>query len=75
MAKDRVSSHFQLLGGYFSPVSNAYGKSGLAEGHHRVKMVELALEGSDWLMCDSWESLQAEFQTTGAFIRGHSSMT
>lgn len=34
------------------------------EAKHRVRMCELATESSDWIMVDSWESLQEEYQTT-----------
>eukprot|EP00158_Paraphelidium_tribonemae_P002215 Partr_v1_DN25201_c1_g1_i3_m17000 putative (Nicotinamide) nucleotide adenylyltransferase len=68
MAKDHVGEEFQLLGGYFSPVSDAYKKPGLASGQHRVKMCELALERSSWLMVDPWESMQSTFQRTARVL-------
>lgn len=68
MARDHVGESFQLLGGYFSPVSDAYMKPGLASGYHRVKMCNLALEESDWLMVDPWESMQTTFQRTALVL-------
>ncbi|KAI3632939.1 hypothetical protein MIR68_009014 [Amoeboaphelidium protococcarum] len=61
---------FQLLGGYFSPVSDAYNKHGLAPAKHRVNMLKLALDngGSDWLMVDEWESQQSVFQRTAIVL-------
>jgi hypothetical protein len=59
-----IKNSFQILGGYFSPVSDAYNKPGLAPADHRVRMCELALDHSDWLMVDPWESQQLTFQRT-----------
>ncbi|KAJ3128271.1 hypothetical protein HK098_004846 [Nowakowskiella sp. JEL0407] len=58
MARDFINdgSKYEIMGGYFSPVSDAYGKSGLAKSKDRVKMCELAVEDSNWLMVDSWEA-------------------
>lgn len=53
-----------MLGGYISPVNDAYKKKGLAQAKHRVKMCELATDSSDWIMVDSWESEQSEYLTT-----------
>jgi len=64
-AKDYAKlNDINLVGGYFSPVSDAYKKTGLVAGHHRVKMIELATETSDWISVDAWESQQTTFQTT-----------
>lgn len=70
MAKDYVDAtkKFQLLGGYFSPVSDSYNKPGLAPAHHRVQMCRLALEHSEWLMVDEWESRQQSFQRTAVVL-------
>jgi nicotinamide mononucleotide adenylyltransferase len=42
MAKDQVieSGKYELLGGYYSPVSDYYKKEGLAKATHRVRMCE-----------------------------------
>jgi nicotinamide mononucleotide adenylyltransferase len=42
------SKDYQLIGAYFSPVSDAYSKPGLAPWNHRVKMCELATENHPW---------------------------
>lgn len=70
MALDWVRDHktFELIGGYFSPVSDSYGKTGLVNWKHRVKMCELATEDSDWLMVDSWEASQSSFVRTAAVL-------
>lgn len=71
MAKDQVieSGKYELLGGYYSPVSDYYKKEGLAKATHRVRMCELAVEKtSTWLMVDAWESLQDEYQRTAVVL-------
>ncbi|CAO3647942.1 unnamed protein product [Cunninghamella echinulata] len=71
MAKDHFSerNEYELLTGYYSPVSDAYMKEGLAEAKHRVKMCQLAVEStSDWLMVDSWESRQGTYQRTAVVL-------
>ncbi|OMJ17536.1 Nicotinamide/nicotinic acid mononucleotide adenylyltransferase 1 [Smittium culicis] len=71
MAKDYFEEldEYELIGGYFSPVSDFYQKEGLVQAVHRVKMCELATDdGSDWLMVDEWESLQHEYQRTAVVL-------
>ncbi|PWN28376.1 Nucleotidylyl transferase [Jaminaea rosea] len=71
MAKDQVieSGKYELLAGYYSPVSDHYRKAGLAQAKHRVRMCELAVEKtSTWLMVDAWESLQDEYQRTAVVL-------
>jgi len=76
MARDHIldEKEFELIGGYFSPVSDAYNKPGLASAPHRVKMCLLATDGespfdkSDWLMVDEWEARQSEFQRTAKVL-------
>jgi nicotinamide mononucleotide adenylyltransferase len=70
MARDYVEAtgRYQILGGYFSPVSDAYNKPGLANAQHRIRMCELALNHSDWLMVDHWESNQPTFQRTAVVL-------
>ncbi|KAF8983163.1 Nicotinamide/nicotinic acid mononucleotide adenylyltransferase 1 [Entomortierella lignicola] len=71
MARDYIqeNTNFEILGGYFSPVSDFYQKQGLAEAKHRVRMCELAVENSSsWLMVDSWESLQTSYQRTAIVL-------
>ncbi|PKI83974.1 nicotinamide-nucleotide adenylyltransferase [Malassezia vespertilionis] len=71
MAKDQIdeAGHYELLAGYYSPVSDQYKKAGLAKGTDRVRMCELAVErSSNWLMVDAWESLQKEYQRTAIVL-------
>lgn len=71
MAKDEIleSQTFEIMGGYYSPVSSHYKKSGLAPAIHRVRMCELAVEHtSTWLMVDPWEAGQPEYQRTAVVL-------
>uniref|UniRef100_V5ES17 Nicotinamide-nucleotide adenylyltransferase n=1 Tax=Kalmanozyma brasiliensis (strain GHG001) TaxID=1365824 RepID=V5ES17_KALBG len=71
MAKDQIieSGKYELLAGYYSPVSDYYKKEGLAKATHRVRMCELAVEKtSTWLMVDAWEALQDEYQRTAVVL-------
>ncbi|KAH8083078.1 nicotinate-nucleotide adenylyltransferase [Filobasidium floriforme] len=71
MAKDEIveSQTFEIMAGYYSPVSSYYKKSGLAPAHHRVRMCELAVEHtSTWLMVDPWEAGQPEYQRTAVVL-------
>ncbi|CAG8653191.1 12284_t:CDS:2, partial [Racocetra fulgida] len=73
MAKDYISDNtqFEIIGGYYSPVSDHYTKEGLAPSFHRVRMCELAVERtSQWLMVDAWETLQSEYTRT-AIVMDH----
>jgi nicotinamide mononucleotide adenylyltransferase len=58
MASDfvRFNTDFEVIGGWLSPVSDAYKKVGLAAGHHRVTMCAAAVEHSSWLMVDPFET-------------------
>ncbi|MCJ1336417.1 hypothetical protein MMC09_001693 [Bachmanniomyces sp. S44760] len=71
MAADYIkfSTDFELIGGYLSPVSDAYKKAGLASAEHRIRMCEIAVdETSSWLMVDSWEAMQKEYQRTAVVL-------
>lgn len=71
MALDAImeQTRFEVIGGYYSPVSSNYKKQGLAPAHHRVRMCELACERtSSWLMVDAWESLQPKYTRTALVL-------
>ncbi|CAO3668294.1 unnamed protein product [Umbelopsis ramanniana] len=71
MAKDHFTdkTEYELMAGYYSPVSDAYKKEGLAPALHRVKMCQLGVDStSDWLMVDSWESRQSTYQRTAVVL-------
>eukprot|EP01018_Ginkgo_biloba_P036572 Gb_24605 [translate_table: standard] len=65
LARDALLSEgFAVLGGYMSPVNDAYGKKGLALAENRVKLCELACEDSSFIMVDPWEAKQSNYQRT-----------
>lgn len=60
----KFQSNYELVGGYLSPVSDAYKKQGLAKAHHRVRMCQLAFDEVDWIMVDPYEALQQDYVPT-----------
>jgi len=71
MANDyaRMNTNFEVVGGYLSPVSDAYKKAGLAPSVHRVRMCDIAAEEtSNWLMVDPWEALQPQYSPTATVL-------
>ncbi|KAL8766066.1 MAG: hypothetical protein Q9209_007032 [Squamulea sp. 1 TL-2023] len=71
MAADyaKYNTDFEVIGGYLSPVSDAYRKAGLASAEHRVAMTRIATEQSSrWLDVDPWEAFQKEYQPTAIVL-------
>jgi len=71
MAGDYVkhNTNFEVIGGYLSPVSDAYKKQGLTAAEHRVNMCKLAIDkASNWLMVDTWEAESPEYQPTALVL-------
>ena len=62
------SDAFEIIGGYFSPVSDAYAKPGLAPWFRRVDMCSLAVRDSSWIMVDSWEPSQPTYVRTARVL-------
>ena len=60
---------YDVLGGYLSPVNDAYGKAGLLVARHRLHMCELAAQESAMVMVDSWEASQPQYQRSLAVLR------
>uniref|UniRef100_G1P5D3 Nicotinamide-nucleotide adenylyltransferase n=1 Tax=Myotis lucifugus TaxID=59463 RepID=G1P5D3_MYOLU len=71
VARDHLhqTGTYQVIGGIISPVSDNYRKKDLAAAHHRVAMVRLALQTSDWIRVDPWESEQAQWTETVKVLR------
>lgn len=61
-AQELIKEGYDVLGGYMSPVHDAYNKKGLAPAHHRVAMCQLAVDTSPLIMVDSWEASQEQYQ-------------
>jgi nicotinamide mononucleotide adenylyltransferase len=56
---------FEVLGGFFSPVGDAYKKAGLASAQDRINMTRIAVEDSStWIGVDPWEPLHKEYLPT-----------
>ncbi|NXP94063.1 NMNA3 adenylyltransferase, partial [Passerina amoena] len=73
LARDHLhqTGQYQVIEGIMSPVSDSYGKQGLVSARHRVAMARLALETSDWIRVDPWESQQDTWTETVKVLRHH----
>lgn len=73
LARDHMHStgQYQVVGGIVSPVSDGYGKQGLVLAKHRIAMAKLALQGSNWVTVDEWESKQPDWTETVVTMRYH----
>ncbi|XP_023866098.1 nicotinamide/nicotinic acid mononucleotide adenylyltransferase 3 isoform X1 [Salvelinus sp. IW2-2015] len=73
LARDHLhqTGQFQVVGGIVSPVSDGYGKQGLVLAKHRIAMARLALQSSDWVSVDDWESQQPDWTETVVTMRYH----
>lgn len=73
LARDHLheTGRYLVLRGIISPVGDAYKKKGLVEANHRVAMIEKAIQLSDWLTLDTWESKQNEWVETVKVLRHH----
>lgn len=60
---------YHVTAGILSPVNDKYGKKDLVAAHHRVTMAQLALQTSDWIRVDPWESEQAQWVETVKVLR------
>ncbi|XP_051894965.1 nicotinamide/nicotinic acid mononucleotide adenylyltransferase 1 [Pristis pectinata] len=73
LARDYLheTGKYTVIKGIISPVGDAYKKKGLVEACHRVTMIEKAVECSDWVTVDPWESKQGEWMETVKVLRHH----
>ncbi|XP_074507016.1 nicotinamide/nicotinic acid mononucleotide adenylyltransferase 3 [Sebastes fasciatus] len=73
LARDHMHStgQYQVVGGIVSPVSDGYGKQGLVLAKHRIAMAKLALQSSNWVTVDEWESRQPDWTETVVTMRYH----
>ncbi|XP_053704278.1 nicotinamide/nicotinic acid mononucleotide adenylyltransferase 1 [Synchiropus splendidus] len=74
LARDHLeeTGRYKVVKGIISAVGDAYKKRGLIEAEHRLKMARLAVEHSDWISVDAWESSQQEWMETVKVVRHHS---
>ncbi|KAI5803385.1 nicotinamide mononucleotide adenylyl transferase [Peziza echinospora] len=70
MAMDHARSHgFEVIGGYISPVGDAYSKRGLVSATHRIHMCTIAAEQtSNWIMVDPWEGMNTQYTPTAMVL-------
>ncbi|EOA94967.1 Nicotinamide mononucleotide adenylyltransferase 3, partial [Anas platyrhynchos] len=73
LARDHLhqTGRYQVIEGIMSPVNDDYRKKGLVPARHRVAMAKLALETSDWIRVDPWESEQETWTETVTVLRHH----
>ncbi|NXJ60604.1 NMNA3 adenylyltransferase, partial [Rostratula benghalensis] len=73
LARDHLhqTGKYQVTEGIISPVNDDYGKKGLVSARHRIAMAKLALETSDWIRVDPWESEQKKWTETVKVLRHH----
>lgn len=64
----RYNTEFEVVGGYLSPVGDAYKKAGLASADHRIRMCDLAVEDSSWISVDRWEPIHKEYLPTAKVL-------
>ncbi|PQP91801.1 nicotinamide/nicotinic acid mononucleotide adenylyltransferase [Prunus yedoensis var. nudiflora] len=58
LARDALNSEgFCVIGGYMSPVNDAYNKKGLISAEHRIQLCDLACQSSEFITVDPWENL------------------
>ncbi|XP_042854926.1 nicotinamide/nicotinic acid mononucleotide adenylyltransferase 3 isoform X2 [Panthera tigris] len=71
VARDHLhqTGMYKVIGGIISPVNDNYRKKDLVAAHHRVAMARLALQTSDWIRVDPWESEQAQWMETVKVLR------
>ncbi|KAK3230201.1 hypothetical protein Dsin_002082 [Dipteronia sinensis] len=65
LARDALNEEgYCVIGGYMSPVNDAYKKRGLISAEHRIQLCNLACKSSKFIMVDPWEANQNNFQRT-----------
>ncbi|KAI8557472.1 hypothetical protein RHMOL_Rhmol04G0013700 [Rhododendron molle] len=56
LARDALKLEgFHVIGGYMSPVNDAYKKRGLISAKHRIELCHHACRSSEFIMVDPWE--------------------
>ncbi|KAF6145087.1 hypothetical protein GIB67_013438 [Kingdonia uniflora] len=65
LARDALNSEgYSVIGGYMSPVNDAYNKRGLISAEHRIQLCDIACKSSSFVMVDQWEARQSSYQRT-----------
>ena len=66
-------NRYDVIGGFISPVHDAYGKLSLIPQHHRLAMCDAAVASSSWLSVQSWEVRQRAWTTTARTLAKYQS--
>ncbi|EFA10127.2 nicotinamide/nicotinic acid mononucleotide adenylyltransferase 1 isoform X3 [Tribolium castaneum] len=66
----RLGNHV-VIGGLISPVHDGYGKKELEAATHRIAMIRLALQSSDWIKLSDWECKQESWSRTKQVLQYH----
>nr|AFK45316.1 unknown [Medicago truncatula] len=76
LARDALNSKgYCVIGGYMSPVNDAYKKKNLISADHRIQLCHLACKSSEFVMVDPWEANQNTYQRTlTVLFRVHASI-
>lgn len=61
----------EVVGGIVSPVHDAYGKKELVAATHRLGMLRLALQSSDWIKVSDYETKQESWVRTRTALEYH----
>lgn len=61
----------EVIGGIVSPVHDAYGKKELVSATHRLAMLRLALQSSDWIKVSDYETKQESWVRTRTSLEHH----
>lgn len=60
-----------VLLGIISPVSDSYGKPGLAKVDYRIEMLKAAIKNDKWLRVDTWEAEKSTWTRTKLVLDHH----
>lgn len=58
-----------VIGGIISPVHDSYGKAGLVASIHRLAMLRLALDSTEWIKLSDWECQQESWSRTRTILQ------
>ena len=63
------TGRYEVVKGIISPVHDNYAKKGLIPSSHRVAMLRLSLESSNWIYLSDWETKQKEWILTNSVLQ------
>lgn len=66
----RLGNHI-VIGGLISPVHDAYAKTDLVSSTHRLAMIKLSLQNSEWVKLSDWECNQETWTRTRQTLQYH----